>query len=87
MQKGLIKEVIAKQGQEKESMSRLEYVNRTKAVKGPEWMSSPLIKVVLGPRRAGKSVFSLMLLKDKSFLYFNFDDPALVGEKLDLNEF
>jgi predicted AAA+ superfamily ATPase len=41
---------------------------------------------VLGPRRAGKSVFSLMLLKGKSFLYFNFDDPALVGEKLDLYE-
>jgi len=86
MQKGLIKEVIAKQSQEKESLSRLEYVNRTKAVKGPELMSSPLIKVVLGPRRAGKSVFSLMLLKDKPFLYFNFDDPALVGEKLDLYE-
>ena len=86
MQKGLIKEVIAKQSQEKESLSRLEYVNRTKAVKGPEWMSSSLIKVVLGPRRAGKSVFSLMLLKGKSFLYFNFDDPALVGEKLDLYE-
>ena len=86
MQKGLIKEVIAKQSQEKESLSRLEYVNRTKAVKGPKWMSSSLIKVVLGPRRAGKSVFSLMLLKGKSFLYFNFDDPALVGEKLDLYE-
>jgi predicted AAA+ superfamily ATPase len=41
---------------------------------------------VLGPRRAGKSVFSLMLLKGKSFLYFNFDDPVLVGEKLDLYE-
>lgn len=86
MQKGLIKEVIAKQSQEKESLSRLEYVNRTKAVKGPKWTSSSLIKVVLGPRRAGKSVFSLMLLKGKSFLYFNFDDPALVGEKLDLYE-
>jgi len=86
MQKGLIKEVIAKQSQEKESLSRLEYVSRTKAIKGPEWMSSPLVKVVLGPRRAGKSVFSLMLLKGSSFLYFNFDDPALVGEKLDLYE-
>lgn len=86
MQKGLIKEVIAKQSQEKESLSRLKYVDRTKAVKGSELMSSPLIKVVLGPRRAGKSVFSLMLLKGKSFLYFNFDDPVLVGEKLDLYE-
>jgi len=86
MQKSLIKEVITKQNQEKEALSRLEYVERTKAVQGPEWMSSPLIKVVLGPRRAGKSVFSLMLLRGKPFLYFNFDDPALVGEKLDLYE-
>lgn len=86
MQTSTLKEVIAKQSQEKESLSRLEYVERTQATKYPEWMSSPLIKVVLGPRRAGKSVFSLMLLRGKPFLYFNFDDPALVGEKLDLYE-
>lgn len=86
MQKSLLKEVIAKQSQEKEALARLEYVERTKAAKGSEWMSSPLVKVVLGPRRAGKSVFSLMLLKCKPFLYFNFDDPALMGEKLDLYE-
>lgn len=86
MQKSLLKEVIAKQSQEKEALARLEYVERTKAAKGSEWMSSPLVKVVLGPRRAGKSVFSLMLLKGKPFLYFNFDDPALVGEKPDLYE-
>ncbi len=86
MQKNLLKEVIAKQSQEKEALARLEYVERTKAAKGSEWMSSPLVKVVLGPRRAGKSVFALMLLKGKPFLYFNFDDPALIGEKLDLYE-
>lgn len=86
MQKSLLKEVIAKQSHEKEALARLEYIERTKAAKGSEWMSSPLVKVVLGPRRAGKSVFSLMLLKGKPFLYFNFDDPALVGEKLDLYE-
>lgn len=86
MQKSLIKEIITKQNQEKEALSRLEYVERTKATQGSEWMSSPLVKVVLGPRRAGKSVFSLMLLRGKPFLYFNFDDPALVGEKLDLYE-
>ena len=87
MQKSLLKEMIAKQNQEKEALARLEYVERTKAAKGSEWMSSPLVKIVLGPRRAGKSVFALMLLKGKSFLYFNFDDPVLVGEKLDLYEF
>lgn len=86
MQKSLLKEIVAKQSQEREILANLEYVERSKAAQGPKWMSSPLVKVVLGPRRAGKSVFSLMLLKDRPFLYFNFDDPALVGEKLDLYE-
>lgn len=45
-----------------------------------KWLDSDLIKVILGPRRAGKSVFSLMLLKDWPFAYFNFDDEAISGQ-------
>lgn len=86
MQKILLKTIVSKQSKEKDSLLSLAYVERTKARQGKKWMSSTLIKVVLGPRRAGKSVFSLMLLKDRQFAYFNFDDPALVGEKLDLYE-
>ena len=86
MQKGLLKTIVSKQKTEKETLLSLPYVERAKAEKGMQWASSDLIKVVLGPRRAGKSVFSLMLLKDREFAYFNFDDPALVGEKLDLYE-
>src|SRR3989344_1956315 len=33
-----------------------------------------LIKAILGPRRAGKSVFAYLLLKDTNFAYVNFDD-------------
>lgn len=86
MQKSLLKTIISKQKTEKDILLSLPYIERTKAGQGKKWVSSPLIKVVLGPRRAGKSVFSLMLLKDQQFAYFNFDDPALVGEKLDLYE-
>src|SRR3989338_2754983 len=86
MQKGLLKTIVSKQKTEKETLLSLPYVERAKAEKGIKWASSDLIKVVLGPRRAGKSVFSLMILKDREFAYFNFDDPALVGEKLDLYE-
>lgn len=86
MQKTLLKTIVYKQSQEKNSLLGLAYVEREKARHGKKWMSSTLIKVVLGPRRSGKSVFSLMLLKDIQFAYFNFDDPALVGEKLDLYE-
>ncbi|MCL5010792.1 MAG: ATP-binding protein [Patescibacteria group bacterium] len=84
MQKTLLKTIVSKQSKEKDNLLSLTYVERTKAKQDKKWMSSSLIKVVLGPRRSGKSIFSLMLLKDRQFVYFNFDDPALVGEKLDL---
>jgi len=32
----------------------------------------------MGPRRAGKSVFAFLLLKDKNFAYLNFDDENLL---------
>lgn len=86
MQKTLLKTIISRQNDQRKGLIDLPYIERTKTKKGQEWMASDLIKVVLGPRRAGKSVFSLMLLKGKTFAYFNFDDPALVGEKLDLYE-
>lgn len=86
MQKSLLKTIVSKQKTEKDSLLNLPYVERAKSEQGKKWVSSDLVKVILGPRRAGKSVFSLMLLKDLEFSYFNFDDPALVGEKLDLYE-
>lgn len=83
----MLKSTVLKQKEEKERLLSLPYIERTKEKEARKWLSSDLIKVVLGPRRAGKSVFSLMLLKDKEFAYFNFDDESLPGEdKLDLNE-
>ncbi len=41
---------------------------------------SPLITVILGPRRAGKSTFAIHALKE-SFAYVNFDDEALTEVK------
>ncbi len=55
----------------------LSYISRTKEPFARKWLDASLIKVVLGPRRAGKSVFSLVLLKDCPFMYFNFDDDLL----------
>jgi len=48
-----------------------------------KWLDSDLIKVVLGPRRAGKSIFSLMLLRNREFAYFNFDDESVPEENFD----
>ena len=45
-----------------------------------EKLSNPLIKVILGPRRAGKSFFALHFLKKHgNFGYVNFDDEKIVG--------
>jgi len=83
----MLKATVAKQKQDKERLLSLPYIERTKEKDAKKWLSSDLIKVILGPRRAGKSVFALMLLKDQPFAYFNFDDESLPGdEKIDLDE-
>src|SRR3990167_896841 len=83
----MLKNTIIKQKGDRDRLMSLPYVERTQEIRAQKWMSSDLIKVILGPRRAGKSVFALMLLKDQSFAYFNFDDESLPGEKkIDLDE-
>jgi predicted AAA+ superfamily ATPase len=76
-QNNSLKEIVSNQKLQKEQLLSLPYVNRTKMPFGKKWLDSTLIKVVLGPRRAGKSVYSLVLLKDRPFMYFNFDDEVL----------
>lgn len=73
----MLKDVVLRQKQQKEQLLALAYINRTKESFARKWLDSNLIKVILGPRRAGKSVFSLVLLKDRPFMYFNFDDEVL----------
>lgn len=83
----MLKTTVLKQREEKEILLSIVYIERTKEKEAKKWLESDLIKVVVGPRRSGKSVFSLMLLKDRRFAYFNFDDESLPGEgKLNLDE-
>ncbi len=52
-----------------------------------EFLRSNLIKVIMGIRRSGKSTLALQVLKDKPFLYMNFDDEVLAQLKVEnLNE-
>ena len=41
-------------------------------------LQNPLIKLITGPRRVGKSVFALLMLQGKNFAYLNFDDNQLL---------
>ena len=73
----MLKDIVLNQKLQKEQLLTLPYIDRTKEPFAKKWLDSNLIKVILGPRRAGKSVFSLVLLKDRPFMYFNFDDEVL----------
>ena len=82
----MLKSTVFKQKEDRDRLMALPYIERTKEKDMEKWLSSDLIKVILGPRRAGKSVFALMLLKGQDFAYFNFDDESLVDEKINLDE-
>lgn len=73
----MLKNVILQQKQGKEQFLASKYIKRTQYPFGRKWLDSDLIKIIIGPRRAGKSVFSFMLLQDQPFMYFNFDDEIL----------
>lgn len=70
---------LLRQKTEIEEKSTRSYIEREQLPAGLKVLDSNLIKVVTGPRRSGKSVFCLELLKDKKFAYLNFDDPKMVN--------
>ena len=72
----MVKEILLAQKQELDKKLKELYVERTANLKKLE---SPIIKVIIGPRRAGKSFFALHFLNKKgNFGYVNFDDEKLV---------
>jgi len=83
----MLREIILRQKKEKEEFLAQKYIKREKLDQAKKWLDSDLIKVIMGPRRAGKSVFAFMLLKDYPFGYLNFDDENLFRNgALDTNE-
>ena len=58
------------------------YQQRHTKYDADELLQNPLIKLITGPRRVGKSVFALLMLQGKNFAYLNFDDNQLL-EKWD----
>jgi len=72
-----MKEIILQHKAEKERILSQKYVSREKLAFAKKQLENDLIKVIVGPRRAGKSIFSFLLLRDKRFAYLNFDDEKL----------
>ncbi len=73
----LLNSIIRKQKESIEQMLSRDYVARSGFAKAKELVKTDLIKVIIGPRRAGKSVLALLLLKDVKFAYLNLDDDSV----------
>ncbi len=56
----------------------LPYILRIEDKVKEYYLGTSLVKLITGPRRAGKSVLALQLLKDHHFAYLNFDDDLLL---------
>ena len=75
----MLRDVVLLQKRELEKRLKEEYVQRDARIKEIE---SDIIKVITGPRRAGKSFFAVHELgRIGGFGYVNFDDEQLVAVK------
>ena len=77
----MIKNIVLQHKAEKEKLLSKNYILREKLTPAKKVLDTDLIKVITGPRRAGKSVFAMLLLKNKDFAYLNFDDEELLKIK------
>src|SRR5690349_9967570 len=62
---------------ERDEMLRKTLIPRQLASTLSNALDSPLVKVITGPRRAGKSTLAFQILAGKRFAYLNFEDDAL----------
>lgn len=83
----MMNSVLYSQKIERDELFGRDYLPRDGLRDATKSMADGLIKVVIGPRRAGKSVFSFQMLSavcGSDFAYVNFDDERLVSP-LDLD--
>ena len=74
----MIKSIINQQYEERNILLDQDYIKRIDDASMEDYLSTKLIKLITGPRRAGKSVLALQLLKGQNFAYLNFDDDLLL---------
>lgn len=73
-----MKTTILNQRSERDELLSRPYQQRHTKYDADELLQNPLIKLITGPRRVGKSVFALLMLQGKNFAYLNFDDNQLL---------
>lgn len=75
----VMKNIVLQHRAELETLASKRYQQRIPIDRIQPYLESGLIKLITGPRRAGKSVFSLQMLAGKNYAYLNFDDDKLLG--------
>jgi uncharacterized protein len=79
--------VLNRQKLEKATLAGRSGVGRTsKIAELNAALNSSLVKVIVGPRRAGKSTLAFQALVNKPFAYVNFEDEALLSAVVDSDE-
>lgn len=74
----MIRNILYQQLEERNLLLNKDYIVRIDEVAKKEYLSTSLIKLITGPRRAGKSVMAMQLLENQNFAYLNFDDDLLL---------
>lgn len=73
-----MKEVVLKQKIERDRLLAYDYQERIAQQTAVLYRDSKMIKLITGPRRAGKSSLALQMLRGQNFAYLNFDDSTLL---------
>ncbi len=77
-----LKQVLLDQQEElKSPPPHGKWIPRTQETVLRRALGRPLIKVIMGARRSGKSVLARMALSDQPYVYVNFDDERLAWLK------
>jgi len=74
----MLREILIGQKKELENLLSKPFIERQAIKNSKKFIANDLVKVVLGPRRAGKSIFSAHLFRDQKPAYVNFEDENLV---------
>ncbi len=80
----VLKRIISEQRKEfEETFKEYSIIKRERLSYAKQFLMHPNILAILGVRRSGKSVFSILLAKEikEKFGYINFDDERLLGAK------
>lgn len=74
-----MKSIVLKQRAERDDLASRPYCTRKHILDVAPYLEANVIKLITGPRRAGKSVYALQILSGKNYAYLNFDDTKLLG--------